>query len=184
MAVYHFSLGMWMRNNWGLWHGSRLSEYFNEHGVHHPDDMSGIILSSYWNSLHNLPMEFEKQCRLAAQAEERSKRFQMEEERRAQELTKKIPQLMMNIRPMRNNVDTIILKNRLNAGLCNRYFSSYGHGVILSVYAFQGQQNDFINVPYYFDYSDSKLHKLSIAEIDSPSSVVVIGSSLYRGQNE
>jgi len=43
----HFGFGLWMRNNWGLWRGSRLSKYFNEIGIFHPDDMSGIILTSY-----------------------------------------------------------------------------------------------------------------------------------------
>jgi len=43
----HFGFGMWMRNNWQLWGGSRLSKYFNGKGIYHPDDMSGIILDSY-----------------------------------------------------------------------------------------------------------------------------------------
>jgi hypothetical protein len=47
----HFGLGMWMRNNWGLWSGSRLSEYFNNLEIYHPDDMSGIILTSYYRFL-------------------------------------------------------------------------------------------------------------------------------------
>lgn len=44
----HFSIGMWMRNNWGLWGGSRLQRYFTERNVYHPDDMSGIILEAYY----------------------------------------------------------------------------------------------------------------------------------------
>lgn len=43
----HFGLGLWTRNNWQLWGGSRLSKYFNDMGIDHPDDMSGIILKSY-----------------------------------------------------------------------------------------------------------------------------------------
>src|SRR5688500_14170629 len=44
MNEYHMGLGMWMRNNWSLWAGSRLGKYFNRIGIFHPDDMSGIIL--------------------------------------------------------------------------------------------------------------------------------------------
>lgn len=40
---FHFGFGMWLRNNWDLWKGSRLSKYFNSIGVYHPDDMTGII---------------------------------------------------------------------------------------------------------------------------------------------
>ncbi len=63
MIQYHFGLGMWMRNNWGLWGGSRLSEYFNGKGIHHPDDMSGIILDSYWRKLHGKPIDLEGQVK-------------------------------------------------------------------------------------------------------------------------
>lgn len=49
----HLGFGMWMRNNWSLWGGSRLSKYFNDLGIYHPDDMSGIILVSYHRHLNN-----------------------------------------------------------------------------------------------------------------------------------
>ncbi|MEO0684070.1 MAG: DUF6794 domain-containing protein [Cyanobacteria bacterium J06649_11] len=53
VARSHFGIGLWLRNNWQLWGGSRLSKYFADKGIHHPDDMSGIILSSYHRHLIN-----------------------------------------------------------------------------------------------------------------------------------
>lgn len=47
----HFSTGLWMRNKWKLWKKSRLARYFNDLGIFHPDDMSGIILTSYHRRL-------------------------------------------------------------------------------------------------------------------------------------
>jgi hypothetical protein len=47
MAWHHMGLGLWMRNNWGLWAKSRLCEYFISIGIGHPDDMSSIILESF-----------------------------------------------------------------------------------------------------------------------------------------
>lgn len=44
---FHFGLGMWIRNNWGLWGGSRLQLWFNNQGLNNPDDISGLILSVY-----------------------------------------------------------------------------------------------------------------------------------------
>ena len=41
MSKYHFGLGLWMRNNWQLWKGGRLAKWFNEKGIHHPDDIVG-----------------------------------------------------------------------------------------------------------------------------------------------
>ena len=49
----HFSTGMWIRNNWGLWGGQELAKFFNGLGIFHPDDMSGIILCSYYRHIHN-----------------------------------------------------------------------------------------------------------------------------------
>ncbi len=63
MTQYHHGLGMWLRNNWGLWGGSRLKQYFNNLGVNHPDDMSGIILDSFWRNLNHKPVELESQIK-------------------------------------------------------------------------------------------------------------------------
>ena len=54
MTNLHFSLGLWMRNNWGLWCGSRLQKYCLQRGLRHPDDMSGTILEYYWDYLHGI----------------------------------------------------------------------------------------------------------------------------------
>ena len=51
MIKYHLGLGMWMRNNWGLWGGSRLQKYFTDKGVTHPEGMSSVILFYYWDWL-------------------------------------------------------------------------------------------------------------------------------------
>ncbi|HAH51591.1 MAG TPA: hypothetical protein DCL80_10140 [Balneola sp.] len=47
----HFGTGLYIRNEWNLWGGSRLSRYFNRKDIFHPDDMSGIILTSYHRHL-------------------------------------------------------------------------------------------------------------------------------------
>lgn len=52
MIRYHFGLGMGMRNNWGLWRGGPLVEHMNKLGFHHPDDMSGVILHTFWCRRH------------------------------------------------------------------------------------------------------------------------------------
>jgi hypothetical protein len=49
---YHHGFGTWIRNNWGLWGGSRLQKYFLDRGFKHPDNMSGLILKYYYDWLH------------------------------------------------------------------------------------------------------------------------------------
>jgi hypothetical protein len=60
----HFGLGMWIRNNWGLWRGGKLAKEFNNKGIFHPDDMSGIILKCYYRQLHNQDWGLDEQIKL------------------------------------------------------------------------------------------------------------------------
>jgi hypothetical protein len=53
VSEYHLNLALWLRNNWGLWRGSRLKTYFESLGIHHPDDMTSIILQSFNRHLNN-----------------------------------------------------------------------------------------------------------------------------------
>jgi hypothetical protein len=59
----HHSLGMWIRNNWGLWRNSKLKQYFLNNGIFHPDDMSGIILTSYHRYLNGKTIDLEEQIK-------------------------------------------------------------------------------------------------------------------------
>lgn len=61
LAQYHFGLGMWIRNNWGLWKGSRLSDYFARMDIRHPDDMSSIIMTSFHRHLNGTPIKLDEQ---------------------------------------------------------------------------------------------------------------------------
>jgi hypothetical protein len=56
MVLYHMGLGLWMRNNWGLWSRGPLYEHFAGLGLQHPDDMSGLILTCLWRRLHDAPL--------------------------------------------------------------------------------------------------------------------------------
>lgn len=58
----HHSLGRWMRNDWGLWNiHSPLHKWFTDRGVWHPDDMSSIIIRSYYRRLKGEPIKFREQ---------------------------------------------------------------------------------------------------------------------------
>jgi len=71
-GALHLGLGMALRNRWGLWRGSRLARYFDAMGIHHPDDMSGIILESYAHQLRGEPLDLEGQIARTKQYWERA----------------------------------------------------------------------------------------------------------------
>jgi hypothetical protein len=51
---------MGLRNDWGLWRGSRLAKYFNGLGIYHPDDMSLLIRQTFWCHINNKPMRLDE----------------------------------------------------------------------------------------------------------------------------
>ncbi len=61
MSALHMSIGLGLRNEWGLWAGSRLAIFFNQIGIMHPDDMSGVLLTSLWRRMHGQPLRVEQQ---------------------------------------------------------------------------------------------------------------------------
>lgn len=63
MNHYHHGFGTSLRNSWGLWGDSVLAKWFNERGIHHADDMSCIILTSFWRYMNGKRIEFDEQVK-------------------------------------------------------------------------------------------------------------------------
>lgn len=55
------TLHEWLMNNWGLWEDSRLSKYFYEFGMYHPEDMAGMILISYHREVNKEELKVSEQ---------------------------------------------------------------------------------------------------------------------------
>lgn len=78
LAMSHFSLGRWLRNNWYLWWNENLAkeyaknnypqvkpkivQYFNDDlKIFHADDMSSIIILSYHRHLNGKELKVQEQ---------------------------------------------------------------------------------------------------------------------------
>ena len=57
----HFTIGMGIRNEWIRGGNPELVKFFLEKGVKHPDDMSAMILTSYYRYLLGKEIDFEGQ---------------------------------------------------------------------------------------------------------------------------
>ena len=57
----HFTLGMGIRNEWIRSGNPELVKFFLDQGVKHPDDMSAMILTSYYRHLLGKEIDFEGQ---------------------------------------------------------------------------------------------------------------------------
>ena len=58
----HETLGLWIRNSWGLnGHYGLLYQDLSAHGLSYADDMSAVILTSWWRHIHREPLNLEEQ---------------------------------------------------------------------------------------------------------------------------
>lgn len=56
-VLSHHGFGTQLRNDWGLWEGGPLRDFFNENDVWHADDMSAIIFDGYVAYLRKEPFD-------------------------------------------------------------------------------------------------------------------------------
>lgn len=58
----HMSLGLYIRNVWFRSGHSKLPGQLHALGAQSLDDMSSVVLTSYWRHLNGKPLQVEKQC--------------------------------------------------------------------------------------------------------------------------
>ena len=55
----HFGLGRWIRINWNLEQGSRLSHYLRLQKIHRTDDMVDAVIRTFHRHLNDKPLDLE-----------------------------------------------------------------------------------------------------------------------------
>jgi hypothetical protein len=70
VATYNRTLGIWLRNSWGLWNGSPLRDHLRGLGLRHADDMSELVLVTFWRHLNDRPLRTEDEVRRLRAADE------------------------------------------------------------------------------------------------------------------
>ncbi len=74
MIQYHMGLGISIRNSWGLWAGGPLAKHMQELGFTHPDDMSGVILETFWCKRHGKDFRLKERAEASRESYERSRK--------------------------------------------------------------------------------------------------------------
>ena len=171
---YHMGLGMWIRNNWGLWENSRLAQYFDSLGVEHPDDMSETIIETFWRYLNNKPDNLNKLVLESQEWQKAMQKYDEEEKERVKKVKEAIPQMMMGMKMKKDYIDTVAMASRSDKSLRNRYFSRFKDGVLLAVREMDYKTDKYFIIPYFLDLKQVKLHPVKVPEIDFIESVIVV----------
>jgi hypothetical protein len=114
MGNYHRGLGMTLRNQWGLWKGSKLNQYFQKQGIYNADNMSGIILTSYWRYLNNQPIQLEAQVSYYKEFGRRQKQAEEAEKLEVPKRIKRVQKAMMGWTFNDQAVPSVLLPKRID----------------------------------------------------------------------
>jgi len=181
MIHYHFSLGLWMRNNWGLWGGSRLAKWFNAQGINHPDDMSGIVLCSFWRHLNSKPIKLDEQVKYYKEYWKNVLEDEKREKERAKHAIQQVGKMMMGASLMPNQAPIVKMPQRKNPGLQARYLAAYRGGVLLTIR--KDAENNFSTPGYFLELERKRIHPITIPEIEEVHFSVVVGNVAYFSGN-
>jgi hypothetical protein len=181
MIDYHHGLGTGIRNEWGLWRRSPLNRHFNDLGIHHPDDMSWIILTSFWRRLHGQPLDVKGHVARSQRYRAAAQQSQGEEERRVQWVKGSLPALMMGLTVAEGEGGTAIVPKRSQEDdeLRARHLFPYAGGALVTAREGGHEEGPFRLEPYYYDSSAMTLRPVQVAGLVSITSVVALGNEAY-----
>jgi len=180
MILSHHGFGTGMRNEWGLWSGSALAKYMEGLGFPHPDEMSGVILATFWCKRHGRDFRLEERA-----AEYRE--YRERQQNRVPKARAALRSRLMGLRFEKRKVPKVPIVVRNEKGVRVRFLCPFRDGVFLA--AFQrgrlhrahvlnqesytdpngngrptSEYDDFVHRGYCFDGTQRKARKMKPGE--------------------
>jgi len=132
MIQYHMPFGTGLRNSWGLWQGSPLGKHMEELGFTHPDDMSGVILGTFWCKRHGQDFRLKERAAAYKRGWEAQQRREEDDEKRIQKAKAAMRDMMMGLRFEKRDVPTVRIPVRY--GMSVRFMCPFRDGVFLTAH--------------------------------------------------
>ncbi len=80
-TAYIMGLGSFIKNDIGVWRSTNIHLFFREKGIFHPDDMTAIILTSYYRYLKRKKIKLNQQIRFYKRYWKRMEKNELERKR-------------------------------------------------------------------------------------------------------
>ncbi|MDI6449310.1 DUF6794 domain-containing protein, partial [Anaerobaca lacustris] len=130
MAIYHFGLGLNIRNGWGLWKGGPLAQHMRELGFSHPDIMSGVILKTFWCKRHGQDFRLEARAGRSKRSVEVDQQLRVEQDSRVRASNGAMRYMMMGLRFEEQDVPVVQIPT--HRGISVRFMRPFRDGVFLT----------------------------------------------------
>jgi hypothetical protein len=186
MIKYHFGLGMTIRNRWGLWSSSLLAKHMQKNGFSHPDDMSNVILNTFWCKRHGKKFGLAKRAAEYAAYWEAARNEHEKEVKRSERAKEKIRSMMMSLILDKSDVPIVRLPDRTGNNILPQFLFFFRGGVFIAARNRTNTKKLKYSIEVYFlDLNERKIHKIYLPEFTETHSVVVAGKTAwFSGSNK
>jgi hypothetical protein len=166
-----------------------LAKWFNRHGIVHPDDMSGIILTSYWRRLNGKPIALASQVKYFQDYWKESKAAQEKEKRRLANAEAKMKRLLVGLTRTGKPAQTVLFPALSDRGLRIRYMAPFRDGFLVTAKQDRNFPSDDFSTPPFFLDKAGRIHPIRLPEMKQIDEGVVIDGAAYfhgraKGQQE
>jgi len=180
LSGQHFGEGFGIRNRQGLWRDTPLSRHLQELGFTRPDDMSKVILATFWCKRHGKPYRLKERAAGYAAYWEAARKVVDEDTRRVEAATRKMRSMMMGLRLNAGGPSTVRMPDRTIRSIRARFLAPYRGGVLIAARKKTGPGDDaFVTEPCFFSPGDDMIHIVRVPELEAFDSVVVAGRTFW-----
>ncbi len=180
MIGYHFGLGMGIRNSWGLWGDSLLMKHMQKLGFTHPDDMSAVILETFWCKRHGKDYRIKERADKYAMYWKRIRKKKEEEKTRVGKAKLTMRSMMMGLQIRNRDIPSIRMPDRTTHSIRARFLSLHNGGVFIAVRKTIGRDDDdFLTEGYFFDPANRRIHKIQVPEVTVVHSAVATNQTAW-----
>ena len=184
MVKLHHSVGTYIRNEYGLWSGtSDIYSYLYFLGLRHPDDMSSVILESFWCKRHGQEYDLGEAVIYYQQYwEDVAAKDKSEKEKYQRSLTF-INDHMVDLDFQNKNIPTVSLPLlKEEPWFRARYLCEYNNNVFAAIRWQDFSVEDktiYVTEPYLIDLKTNTIKEIKIWSLKTVESSLVLNGNLW-----
>lgn len=179
MAELHLGFGTWLRNEWGLWKRGPLYDDLARRGLHDPEDMSSVILTSFWRQQHGHPIDVEGQLEQHERYYETQRALVARDTERRQRTAWAVRAMTEQTRFATVNAPRLRLGKRTGPGLRVTSLATYRAGILLGVEVWDSDGDRERIEPFHLDARDMTLRPVRISELGRIHSFTVVKGTCW-----
>lgn len=179
IAELHLGFGTWLRNDWGLWEKGPLYDDLARRGLVDPEDMSSVVLRSFWRQQRGHPIDLEGQLTQYERWYQSQRKWAARETDRQRRMVAAVRAMTAETHIVRGNTPRLRLGKRATSGLIVTWLAVYGAGTLLGVEVWDSDSDRARIEPFLLPARKTKLRRVRLPELERIHSCAVADGTFW-----